>query len=207
MAVTQASRVPPHRNCGAMEVHNRLLERFPDFRRVLGDLEHRTLARLAQPAFRITGPARIPVVVHVVFRTPDERISKAQIDSQIAALNRDYSAANPDKVKTPVPWAGLVTDTEIQFALATRDPAGNVTDGVTFTQTELASFDTDDAVKSTATGGADPWPSDKYLNLWGLHARRRATGLCPVSWWAGGNRWGGHPERSLRNYRHCDGTV
>lgn len=44
MAVTQASRVPPHRNCGAMEVHNRLLERFPDFRRVLGDLEHRTLA-------------------------------------------------------------------------------------------------------------------------------------------------------------------
>jgi hypothetical protein len=72
----------------------------------------------------------------------------------------------PDKVKTPVPSAGLVTDMEIQFALATRDPAGNVTDGVTFTQTELASFDTDDAVKSTATAGADPWPSDKYLNLW-----------------------------------------
>lgn len=166
VTATQASRVPPQRNCGAMEAHNRLLERFPDFRRVLGDLEHRTLARLAQPAFRIAGPARIPAVVHVVFRTPDERISKAQIDSQIAALNRDYSAANPDKAKTPVPWAGLVTDTEIQFALATRDPAGNVTDGVTFTQTESASFGTDDAVKSAATGGADPWPSDKYLNLW-----------------------------------------
>jgi hypothetical protein len=92
-------------------------------------------------------------------------LTEAQIDCQIAALNRDYSAANPDKIKTPAPWAGLVTDTEIQFALATRDPSGNATDGVTFTQTELASFDADNAVKSAATGGADPSPSDKYLNL------------------------------------------
>ena len=73
--------------------------------------------------------------MHVVFRTQNEQISKAQIDSQIAALNRDYAAANPDKIKTPVPWAGLVTDTEIQFALATRDQSVNATDGVTFTQT------------------------------------------------------------------------
>ena len=110
---TQAPRVPPRRSCGAMEVHQRLLERFPDFRRALGDLEHRTLLHLAQPVFRIAGPARIPVVVHVVFRTQDERISKAQIDSQIAALNRDYSATNADKANTPTPWTGLVTAASI----------------------------------------------------------------------------------------------
>jgi len=46
----QAPPVPPHRMCGAMQAHNRLLERYPDFRRVLGDLEHGTLERLAQPS-------------------------------------------------------------------------------------------------------------------------------------------------------------
>jgi hypothetical protein len=151
-----------------MEVHNRLLEQHPDFRRSLGDLEHQTRARLAAAvAFRAEPqPVTIAVVVHVVFRTPDEMISKVQIDSQIAALNRDYSAGNSDKANTPTPWIGLVTDSDIRFALATRDPAGNQTDGVVYVQTQAESFGTDDGVKSAATGGADPWPSDKYLNLW-----------------------------------------
>lgn len=167
LAPGQAPPVPPSRNCGAMQVHNRLLEEYPDFRRILGDLEHRTRERLAQPsAFRASAAVAIPVVVHVVFRTAAERISRAQIDSQIDALNRDYSNLNPDKTKTPVCWAGLATDASIQFHLATVDPAGNPTDGVTETQTDKVSFDTDDGVKSSATGGADPWPSDRYLNLW-----------------------------------------
>src|SRR6516162_10273901 len=158
---------PPRRKCGAMEAHHRLLEQYPNFRRTLGDLEHATLARLALPrAFRIAGPVTIPVVVHVVYRIPSENISKAQIDSQIEALNRDYRVKNPDRSKVPTPWAGLVTDTEIEFALATKDPSGNPTERITRTQTQMQSFGTDDTVKSTTSGGADPWPSDRYLNLW-----------------------------------------
>jgi len=34
-------------------------------------------------------------------------------------------------------------------------------------------------MKSAATGGVDPWPADKYLNIWVCHAqsgqRGRAT--------------------------------
>jgi hypothetical protein len=154
-----------------MEVHNRLLEQYPDFRHFLGDLEHKTLARYASlTAFRAAGPIagrlKIPVVVHVVYKTAEENIAKAQIDSQIDALNRDYSAANADKSKTPVCWAGLVTDVQIQVALARKDPSGNPTEGVTRTQTQVASFPADDSVKSVASGGADPWPSQSYLNLW-----------------------------------------
>src|SRR3954447_21897210 len=154
----QAPPVPPHRMCGAMQAHNRLLERYPDFRRVLGDLEHGTLERLAQPSpFRAAAIVRIPVVVHVDWRTAAERISQAQVESQIAALNRDYSAANTDKANTPECWAGLVTDVSIQFFLATQDPSGNPAIGITYTQTSTPSFGTDDTVKSQATGGADPW--------------------------------------------------
>ena len=54
----------------------------------------------------------------------------------------------------------------IQFALATKDPQGKATQGITRTKTTATSFTDDDTVKSSKTGGADAWPSDEYLNLW-----------------------------------------
>ncbi len=60
----------------------------------------------------------------------------------------------------------LVADAKIQFALATEDPAGNTTTGVTRTKTSRTAFGVDDAVKSVATGGVDAWPTDRYLNMW-----------------------------------------
>jgi hypothetical protein len=74
LAPGQAPPVPPSRNCGVMQVHTRLVEEYPDFRRNLGDLEHRTRERLAQPsAFRAAPAVTIPVVVHVGFaRRPSE---------------------------------------------------------------------------------------------------------------------------------------
>jgi transposase len=57
-------------------------------------------------------------------------------------------------------------DANIQFALASEDPDGGTTTGITRTRTEQTAFGVDDAVKSAATGGVDPWPSDRYLNIW-----------------------------------------
>jgi hypothetical protein len=158
---------PKVRTCGAMQVHNRLLEADPQFRAALAALETATSARFAT-AFAFPAPqdVTIPVVVHVVFRTAEENISDAQIKSEIVALNKDYGAKNPDKSKTPPVWAGLVTDTGIQFVLATKDPNGKGTSGITRTKTDATSFSDNDAVKSKASGGANAWPRDKYLNLW-----------------------------------------
>jgi hypothetical protein len=158
----------PRRTCGAMEVHYHLIERHPEFRTALAALETQTTRRMAAAAaFRVTETAYIPVVVHVVYNTPEQNISQEQIDGQIEVLNRDYAAKNADKSKVPAPWTGLVADTGIQFALAKKDPAGNATNGVTRTRTQTTSFGIHgDPVKSAASGGADPWPSDRYLNLW-----------------------------------------
>ena len=52
-----------------------------------------------------------------------ENVSDAQVKSQIKALNDDFRAKNADKSKVPAVWKGLVTDSKIQFALATKDPA------------------------------------------------------------------------------------
>jgi len=161
-----ASPLPPRRTCGAMQVHHRLLETHPAFRLRQGLLEHATTAQLAAGVALRTGTVTVPVVVHVVYHAAVENISTAQITSQIAALNRDYGATNTDRKKVPGVWKGFVTDTRVRFTLATRDPAGKPTDGIHRVKTTRTSFNDDDHVKSSKTGGADAWPAKKYLNLW-----------------------------------------
>jgi len=155
--------------CGTSEAHQRLCEEHPEFRIARGKLHAATeqMIRIgrAMPTAK-AGPITIPVVVHVVYNNASENISVAQVDSQIKALNRDYQAKNTDKSKVPVVWNGLVADVKIKFELATKDPKGNSTDGITRTKTAETSFGTDDGVKSSATGGIDAWPTDKYLNIW-----------------------------------------
>jgi Pregnancy-associated plasma protein-A len=149
-----------------MSVHYRLLETDPNFRQRQVDLEHLTARRMMPGEALRPGITTIPVVVHVVYNTRAENISTTQIKSQITVLNKDFRATNLDKSTTPDVWKGLVADARIHFALATKDPTGKTTTGIIRTQTTRTSFGTGDTVKAAATGGADPWPSDKYLNIW-----------------------------------------
>jgi hypothetical protein len=149
-----------------MSVHHRLLESDPGFRGRQTDLEHATAQRMMTSLRARIGITTIPVVVHVVFNKADENISVTQIRSQIAVLNRDYRATNPDRAKVPSVWGGLVADVRLQFALATKDPKGKPTNGITRTKTTRTSFGGDDTVKFTARGGMNAWPTTKYLNMW-----------------------------------------
>lgn len=157
---------PKRRQCGTMAVHNRLLESSPTYRQNLVRLEAAVSRRMASGQVRRAKLVTIRVVVHVVYKTTAQKISVAQVKSQIKALNRDYSAGNADKSKVPTVWTSLVSDTGIRFALATRGPNGKATTGILYHKTTVDSFGDDDAVKSAATGGSNPWPASKYLNLW-----------------------------------------
>ncbi|MEO3807532.1 zinc metalloprotease [Sphaerisporangium sp. B11E5] len=160
-------RLPARDLCGTMLVHRRLLNESSTYRSRRALIENRALlyerGRLA-PAR--TGVVTIPVVVHVVHAVPEHDITDEQIHSQIDVLNQDFRAANPDVVKVPDPWKPLVADARVEFRLATRDPGGEPTGGVIRVATDVRDFTWDDAVKATATGGSDPWPSDRYLNVW-----------------------------------------
>jgi hypothetical protein len=109
---------------------------------------------------------RIPVVVHVVYKLPVQNISDTQIQSQIDVLNEDYKRLNPDASLVPPPFEPLAANCEIEFCLASRDPNGQSTNGITRTLTTANSFSINDAVKRSVTGGKDAWPTDKYLNIW-----------------------------------------
>ena len=156
---------PTRRSCGAQVEHRRLLNEDPAYVAARSQIE--TAARefrrfLARPGIR-----RIPVVVHVVWRTEAENISDEQIQSQIEVLNQDFRKTNADVGQVPAVWQSRVADARVEFALASTDPDGNPSNGVTRTQTNVAGFGMNgNPVKSAATGGADPWPSDRYLNMW-----------------------------------------
>jgi pregnancy-associated plasma protein-A len=161
--------IPARRICGATEAHARLCEEYPEFRVARGKIHAATEVMIRnQVAFRRAkkGPITIPMIVHVVYRLGPENISDKQVATQIDALNRDYNLTNKDKSNTPACWTGLVANVGIRFQLATKDPDGKPTSGITRTTTTATSFSTNDAVKFAKRGGADAWPTDKYLNLW-----------------------------------------
>ena len=159
---------PRRRACGSMEVNERLAETYASLRENQSRIEAFTMrsmhSGLAERVARklIT----VPVVVHVVYKKDEENISNAQIKSQIAVLNKDFRATNPDATNVPAPWTGFVADAKIEFKLATKDPRGKATNGITRTKTTRSSFGTDDSVKTKSGGGHPPWPAARYLNLW-----------------------------------------
>ncbi len=158
------------RTCATMDEHRRLALLYPEYRRRRRAIELETrqfIARYADEGLR-TGVVRIPVVVHVVWNTAAQNVSDAQIQSQIDVLNADYRRMNADAGSVPAAFAGVAADARIEFALAIRDPNCAATNGITRTNTATTGFTkaTRNNVKSAATGGADPWPSDRYLNMW-----------------------------------------
>jgi len=158
---------PTKRTCGTSELDQRLLEESAEYRAARSQIESMTQNFMQNArANALTDVTKIPVVVHVVWNTPEQNISDEQIQSQIKALNRDFRAKNSDVSQVPAPWKDFVADPLIEFHLATQDTNGRPTNGITRTQTNMSSFSKDNSVKSKAKGGADSWPNDKYLNLW-----------------------------------------
>lgn len=159
--------MPKCRTCACMQSFYRLCDEHPNFRLRHLRIEQETSRRIAAGRLAATRPVRvIPVVVHVVHNRASDRISRAQVTSQIKVLNQDFRAANADRSKVPDAWTGLVGDTRIEFELTDKDPKGKETGGITYTQTGETSFSSDDGVKSAVSGGVAAWPADKYLNIW-----------------------------------------
>ncbi|MEZ4887740.1 MAG: M43 family zinc metalloprotease [Chitinophagales bacterium] len=125
----------------------------------------------------------IPVVFHVVYTSnrPASNISEAKIYSQLEALNRDFRRLNADTANILADFKPFMADIEVEFCLATRDPNGYPTTGITRTATSLDRFFVEtDEIKSSETGGKDPWPFDQYLNIWVCYNICSTFGGCGI---------------------------
>lgn len=102
----------------------------------------------------------IPVVVHVIYNSATDSISKEQVEDGIAVLNEDYRRLNADASNTRTVFQSVAADTEIEFRLAKLDPNGDCTTGITYTESAL-SVDAGNNVK-----GLISWPNNDYMNIW-----------------------------------------
>lgn len=108
----------------------------------------------------------VPVVVHILWRTPEEDISDDQVRSQLESLNADFSRGNADFSSVPAVFASRAASCGIRFVLATADPDGRPTNGILRKRTNALLWINDDRIKSNRTGGSDPWDPQSYLNIW-----------------------------------------
>ena len=108
----------------------------------------------------------IPVVIHLLYNTPEQNISDAQVQSQLNILNKDFRKRNDDTARIPIAFASFATDCGVQFELAKTDPEGRATTGIVRKRTDRISWQQDDKMKFSASGGSDAWNSRYYLNIW-----------------------------------------
>ncbi len=108
----------------------------------------------------------VPVVVHVIWKESQENISDEQIMSQIEVLNDDFRKLNSNFGSGPMAFKALGADVEIEFCLASIDPSGNKTNGITRTQTSMDGIGGTDNWYNTSNGGQDAWDIDRYVNIW-----------------------------------------
>lgn len=110
----------------------------------------------------------IPIVFHVVHEYGTENISDEQIYRQLEILNEDFRKLNSDTVDIVPEFKGIAADAKIEFVLATVDPFGNCTNGITrhFSSETMVG---DDYSK------IEQWPRGRYLNVWTVKSMKSGT--------------------------------
>ena len=151
---------PTVRHCATDEMLQEKLREDPSLKQRMEAIEEFTRNYLRNPdANRLlpNGNLEVPVVVNVLYRTADENISLAQIESQIDVLNEDFGANNSDYNNTPSVFRPMRSgDTHIQFVLA----------NVVRKETNRKSWPLNDAMKKTNQGGIAATNPETTLNIW-----------------------------------------
>lgn len=148
------------RTCATSIMNHRLLE-IPEYRARRARIE-----RFAREAMAPSGIIDVTVVVHIVMQDPS-LITDSQVHNQIEVLNEDFQGRNGDIGLVPLPFQIAVGNPQIRFTLASIDPEGSATTGITRTKSIIEIFSScNDGVKSARRNGRDPWDTARYLNLW-----------------------------------------
>ena len=183
-----------YRKCNTNRLVNQELKNNPDYLKARNNAKELTITKSEKSTITI------PVVIHIIHRnTPNHtnigdgtNISNAQIEDQLRILNEDYSKTNPEFLDTLqfLPrntFNDYWGNPDLKFCLATTDPNGNPTTGVTRTATTQINWDADDdsndpchesnGMKKTSCGGKDGWDPYKYLNIWVCDLTNSGSGM------------------------------
>lgn len=190
-----AQQLPQQHGCVSAEMYQQMLNN-PEFARNQAQLEKETQEFVAKKAGQKASQVNmiIPIVFHVIHTGGADNISYAQIQDQVALLNSNYQRMMADTSLTPAAFKPFAAGLNVEFRLATIDPNGNCTQGVTRTYSTLTNCAYDyEMVKALAY-----WPSNKYFNVWVVSVMRYSTG--------GACNGGGYAQFP-GGYANTDGVV
>lgn len=131
-------------------------------------------AQEKNPAIKTRSEKWYQVVVHIVRRSLSQQVSRAQVIQQIDVLNEDFAGRGENIARLAEEFKSLIADAEIKFCLATIDPAGNPTDGITQTLTNVPDIALQAvpngngriAIHYDQFGGQTGWDPSRYINIW-----------------------------------------
>lgn len=176
--------------CGADEMRKQIIAEHPEVLKIEQDLERQIQEGLKKIDFTKAAKTTfvdqtnnesfwydIPIVVHIVhdynaYNTstfagdfiPDDFIFEA-----VKEWNRSLAKQNPDTADVIAPFKKYIGNPRIRLHLATIDPVGNPTKGITRRRNYL-----------TYTGGQqskfDNWSNTSYINIWFIAKMSTANG-------------------------------
>ena len=123
------------------------------------------------PSIQFRTKKYFQVVIHVVARDGFQPVSVAQVQQQLDVLNADFAARGENIGKLQEQFIDLVQDSEFHFCLASVDPDGNPTTGITFTQTDIEDIgirygDFQRRIIHYDESGKAGWDPTRYINIW-----------------------------------------
>ncbi|MDP2176462.1 MAG: fibronectin type III domain-containing protein [Bacteroidota bacterium] len=164
-------------NCETDNAMKELLKKNPEMKKSMEQIEAHTKKNKQQNettrtySESETGPSiiTIPIVFHIIYNTDDENIPESRIHLMLESLNKDFRRLNSDTSYTREIFKPYGADTKIKFCLASTDPDGYATNGITRTfsyKTSFMTYPTTNEMKFDSLGGKSGWPPGDYLNVW-----------------------------------------
>lgn len=145
--------------CGTMGVLEEKIAENPELVEKMAAIEAHTkqaVERGLTKRLAADGKIEIPVVFHVLYNTASENIPLSQLNDQIAALNEDFSMANPGSNSIPAEFAAVEANIGIRFVL----------EDVIRVQTRKRQWRPDDSMKFSSSDGSNVVNPQEFLNIW-----------------------------------------
>ena len=152
-----------HLHCGADEMRIATLQANPKVAQAVMERDAALEAftrEYEQSPNRGGGVYTIPVVFHVIHKFGTENISREQILDGLRILNETFRKTREDTADIHADFKPIHADTEIEFALATKDPEGVCHSGINRIASDLTNSG-DHRVKELIH-----WNPAMYLNVY-----------------------------------------
>jgi hypothetical protein len=157
-------------SCGTDDLYNQLKQKYPQIAINESQLEQAIQQgmqkiNLSKTAAKSTANYDdstyydVPIVVHIVHDYGTEYITDNAVIDAVKNWSDTYLAQNADTSDVIPVFKPYIGNARIRLHLATIDPNGKPTKGITRDRTYLTTVADDDA----KIGG---WPNDSYINIW-----------------------------------------